>query len=111
MTSPLKDRADRIRKKDQGTTASVTRRLDGEAGYAADNRAANLARRSLVAAKGGHKGRAKRLKGRAENRDDRAMSKLSPAEQAQKRKELREHNIKLKAKQQSKNNPTTKASF
>ena len=90
--SPMKDRGDRIKAKKGGNTASVTRRVDGEAGYAADNKAA-------------------KLKDKAEKQDARAMANLSSAEKAQKRKELQEHNAKVKAKKSGGKNPTIKASF
>jgi hypothetical protein len=109
--SPMKDRGERIKSKKGGNTASVTRRVDGEAGYAADNRAANLARRSVNASARGNTGKAAKLKGKAEKQDARAMANLSSAEKAQKRKELQEHNAKVKAKKSGGKNPTIKASF
>ena len=109
--SPMKDRGDRIKAKKGGSTASVTRRVDGEAGYAADNKAANLARRSVNASARGNTGKAAKLKGKAEKQDARAMANLSSAEKAQKRKELQEHNAKVKAKKSGGKNPTIKASF
>ena len=109
--SPMKDRGDRIKAKKGGNTASVTRRVDGEAGYAADNKAANLARRSVNASARGNTGKAAKLKDKAEKQDARAMANLSSAEKAKKRQELQDHNAKVKAKKSGGKNPTIKASF
>tara|TARA_R110000868_G_scaffold28473_5_gene106731 strand:- start:324 stop:749 length:426 start_codon:yes stop_codon:yes gene_type:complete len=109
--SPMKDRGERIKGKKGGNTASVTRRVDGEAGYAADNKAANLARRSVNASARGNTGKAAKLKGKAEKQDARAMANLSSAEKAKKRQELQDHNAKVKAKKSGGKNPTIKASF
>ena len=109
--SPMKDRGERIKNKKFGRVAAVERRVDGEAGYAADNKAANLARRSLKASARGNTGKAAKLKGKAEKQDARAMANLSSAEKAQKRKELQEHNAKVKAKKSGGEHPTIEASF
>jgi hypothetical protein len=109
--SPMKDRGERIKNKKFGRVAAVERRVDGEAGYAADNKAANLARRSLKASARGNTGKAKKLSDKAEKQDSRAMANLSSAEKAKKRQELQEHNAKVKAKKSGGEHPTIKASF
>ena len=109
--SPMKDRGERIKNKKFGRVAAVTRRVDGEAGYAADNKAANLARRSLKASARGNTGKAKKLSDKAEKQDSRAMANLSSAEKAKKRQELQEHNAKEKARKNGGKHPTIKASF
>ena len=95
--SPMKDRGERIKNKKSGTVAAVTRRVDGEAGYAADNKAANLARRALNAGARGNTGKAKKLRDKAEKQDSRAMANLSSAEKAKKTQELQDHYAKVKA--------------
>jgi hypothetical protein len=100
--SPMKDRGERIKNKKSGTVAAVTRRVDGEAGYAADNKAANLARRALNAGARGNTGKAKKLRDKAEKQDSRAMASLSSAEKAKKRQELQDHYAKVKAKKNGK---------
>jgi hypothetical protein len=87
----MKDRGERIKNKKSGTVAAVTRRVDGEAGYAADNKAANLARRALNAGARGNTGKATKLRDKAEKQDSRAMASLSSAEKAKKRQELQDH--------------------
>ena len=87
MTSPLKNRADRIRNRKHGTVANVTNRLNE-----GDEKGAGIARRKNVAASKGNTARVRKLQKRLDAQDSRFFRSLTPAQKKAANEKARQAN-------------------